>query len=104
VACGTKCLRVESVAYRKVRTSLYIDIKVQPVQAVVRVLLRLNGVDFGVGSGTTGSRTKVVTFVIPNAPSGVYTSEIRSVTRAGYLWDGIQANNLRCIGSKKVCK
>ncbi|MBD3675454.1 MAG: S8 family peptidase [Planctomycetaceae bacterium] len=55
--------------------------------ATVNLTAFVNDADFGTASGTTDS-TGQVTFKARNAPNGLWTSVINSVTASGYTWDG----------------
>ncbi|MBI4571065.1 MAG: S8 family serine peptidase, partial [Chloroflexi bacterium] len=58
----------------------------------VSIKLYRDGVLDATGSGTTGTNG-TVTFKRVNAPAGCYTTELTSVTKSGYTWDGVTPPN-----------
>ena len=55
--------------------------------ASVSVEVDCNGNPYSSGTGTTGT-DGTVTFKLPNAPSGTYTTTVTDVTATGLTWDG----------------
>jgi hypothetical protein len=60
--------------------------------ATVSIELYLDNTMRSSSSGTTGSNGGV-TFKYPNAPSGIYSTKVTSVTHSNYTWDGIYPEN-----------
>ena len=60
--------------------------------AVVNLDLYLGTALYSAFSGTTGS-TGTVSFKVPGAPSGTYSSVVTGVVAAGYTWDGKTPDN-----------
>jgi protocatechuate 3,4-dioxygenase beta subunit len=81
---GTAHLRV---------TAEVVDTLGNPVAgASVSIHLFLNDSLYLSATGTTGTNG-TVSFKVNNAPSGTYTTKVKAVDAAGYIWDGITPSN-----------
>ena len=56
------------------------------------ITITRDGQIYGNASGTTGTNG-TVSFTASNAPSGTYSTQINSVTKSGYTWDGVTPAN-----------
>jgi len=60
--------------------------------AYVSITLCLDGSVYSTNTGTTGSGG-TVSFKVPNAPPGTYTTTVTGVTAEGLTWDGVTPEN-----------
>lgn len=101
VASAPTAMTVNSIVYSASSSRLNLTLTVinnfgNPVaNASVSITLDLNGSAYGSSTASTGSNGQV-TFQVRNAPSGTYTTVVKSVTASGLTWNGkYQANSLK---------
>jgi subtilisin family serine protease len=98
---GDVIMQVSGIVYATRANNRHLDVSLTvlekdsttPVSNVsVSVEFYRNNALYANRTGTTGSDGKV-TFSFNNAPSGTYSTEVKSVTKDGYLWDGETPDN-----------
>jgi hypothetical protein len=94
-------LRIGSIAYRKLKgvllvTTSAVDAAGAPVSATtVSVLVKRDGRRHLTARGTTGASGRIV-YRVPARREGCFTTVIRKVTAAGFVWDGRTPRNRIC--------
>jgi hypothetical protein len=86
---------VSSITYATSYGRLGITFTATLPGAAISFTLYRNGYTWASGTGTTGS-TGTLTMWTGNAPSGCYTTTVRSVTASGAVWDGVTPSNRFC--------
>ncbi len=102
VAVTTPVVRVSSIRYATSNGRLVVTFTATDASTgaavpgvAVSFTIKRNSYAWVSGSGTTGSGGSF-SVSTPTAPSGCYTTALRSVTTSGFAWDGVTPSNGFC--------